>query len=484
MTATAVQRPLRRLAAVPGWVDRHRALTAFCFLVGLFYLWITRSSGDPFAFGHDQGDFYNQLSDAFLHGHLSLDVKPNPKLLELKNPYDPKANEALRAHDLSLYQGKYYLYWGPVPALLLFIPFRILMLGELPQTLAVFLFAFIGFCFSIACLRLLVRRFAPDAPRWAIAAAALALAAGNALPFTLRRVAVYEVAICAGFCLATIALYLVITGLQDGVRQRRLVLAGALVGLAVGSRPTMLIWGLGLAVVALLLWRRGTPDRMRVVASLLGPLALVGVLLMLYNLLRFGSVAEFGQSYQLAGVDVTKRAGNQLAYVPPGLWYYLLARPHLTLGFPFVHLVPPPLSYPFTPPHDYDGVEPVGGLLVIAPFALLALTAPFALRGTARRVALGLVAVGLLIVLMTSYALWGATMRYEIDFATPLLLAAAVAWLATVVRLTGRRRRLATGAGAVLVAWTALCGIAISFTGYYSSLRSWSPDSSCNSRAI
>ena len=203
---------------------------------------------------------------------------------------------------------------------------------------------------------------------------------------------------------------------------------------------------------------------------------LSGVLLMLYNLLRFGSVAEFGQSYQLAGVDVTKRAGNQLAYVPPGLWYYLLARPHLTLGFPFVHLVPPPLSYPFTPPHDYDGVEPVGGLLVIAPFALLALTAPFALRGTARRVALGLVAVGLLIVLMTSYALWGATMRYEIDFATPLLLAAAVAWLATVVRLTGRRRRLATGAGAVLVAWTALCGIAISFTGYYSSLRSWSPD--------
>ena len=69
------------------------------------------------------------------------------------------------------------------------------------------------------------------------------------------------------------------------------------------------------------------------------------------------------------------------------MWYYLFSRPFLTLGFPFIHLPPPPASYPFTAPLQYDGVEVVGGLLPAAPFVAFALLAPVVLRGTARRVA-------------------------------------------------------------------------------------------------
>jgi hypothetical protein len=460
-------------AALPRWVGRHKALVAFCALVGAYYFWTVFSSGSPVAFGQDRSDYYNLLSDGLLRGHLSLPVQPNPKLLELHNPFDPAKNGAYKLHDLSLYHGKYYLYWGPVPALLLFIPFRLLPLGDLPETLAVFVFAFVGFCFSIACLRLLARRFAPDAPRWMLGAAAVALAFGNALPFTLRRVAVYEVAICAGFCLAFIALYLLITGLQDGVRPRRLLLASLMVGLAVGARPTMAIWALGLVVLAVVLAARvATPqERLRIGGLLLGPMAAVGALLVAYNVLRFGSPAEFGQKYQLAGYDPATRQGNKLAYVPPGLWYYLLARPHVSLGFPFVTIAPPSLSYPLTAPRLYDGVEPVGGLLMTTPFVLLALLAPMALRGAARRTVYALVAVGLLIIAMASFALWGATMRYEVDFASTLLIAAAVTWLALAARLHGRSRRALGVGGAALIAWGVLCGAAFGISGYYNSLR-------------
>ena len=38
-----------------------------------------------------------------------LEVKPNPRLLKLKDPYDPKQNDKLRYHDASLYKNKYYL---------------------------------------------------------------------------------------------------------------------------------------------------------------------------------------------------------------------------------------------------------------------------------------------------------------------------------------------------------------------------------------
>ena len=492
MTATTTVRPTR-LLALPTWILKHKALVAFCALVGAFYLWTVWSSGSPIAFNEDRStlvpfqgpaslgqNYYNLLSDGFLAGHLHLLVAPDPGLLALPDPYDPAVNNnvGLGVHDLSLYHDKLYLYWGPTPALVLYIPFRLLQLGALPDTTAIFLFAFVGFCFSIACLRALAQRFAPDAPRWVLGAAGLALAFGNALPFTLRRVAIYEIAIVAGYCLSFIALYLVITGLRDGVRLGRLGAASLFVGLAVGARPTMIVWAFGLAVIAAILYRR-TPNRrtrLQVVGVLLGPVVLVGFLLMLYNALRFGSPTDFGQRYQLAGIDPRTHEGNKLAYVPPGTWYYLLARPHLTAGFPFIYPPPPPMSYPFEAPVRYeDGLEAVGGLLPSAPFVLFAMVIPAVLRGTARRVALGVLAVGLLILLITSFALGGATMRYEVDFASAVLIAAALGWIGWLARLNGPRRRLVAGGGMLLIAWGVAVGAAFGMTGYYQSLRDYSP---------
>ena len=476
MTPTTTVRPTR-LLALSTWILKHKALVAFCALVGAYYFWTVWSSGSPITFDRNRGDYYNLLSDGFLSGHLHLRMAPDPRLLALPDPYDPAASLGLRSHDLSLYHDKYYLYWGPAPVLLLYMPFRLLPLGDLPPTLAAFLFAFVGFCFSIACLRALAQRFVPHAPRWMLAAAALALAFSNALPFTLRRVAIYEVAITAGFCLSFIALYLLITGLRDGVRLGRLAAASLLVGLAVGARPTMIVWVLGLVILTTVLYRR-TPDRgarRQIVGALLGPVVLIGFLLMLYNILRFGSPTEFGQKYQLSEFAPGTREANKLAYVPPGMWYYLLSPPHLALGFPFIHLAPSPESYPLTAPAQYDGVEMVGGLLSTAPFIVFALLAPVVLRGTVPRVALGLTAVAFLIIVMVSFALWGATMRYEVDFASVLLITAALGWVAWAARLSGPRRQLLTAGGMLLVTWSVACGAAFGFMGYIQTLRTFSP---------
>ncbi len=51
-----------------------------------------------------QNGYYNYLADAFLHGQLHLRIVP---------PI---------THDLSVYQGRYYLYWPPFPAILM-MPF-------------------------------------------------------------------------------------------------------------------------------------------------------------------------------------------------------------------------------------------------------------------------------------------------------------------------------------------------------------------------
>jgi hypothetical protein len=201
----------------------------------------------------------------------------------------------------------------------------------------------------------------------------------------------------------------------------------------------------------------------------------IGMLLMLYNVVRFGSPVEFGQKYQLAAYDPATRDGNKLAYVPPGMWYYLFSTPQLALGFPFIRLPWAPASYPFTAPTQYNAVEVVGGLLPTAPFVVFALAAPAVLRGTARRVALGLVAIGFLIIVTVSFAIWGATMRYEVDFASVLLIAAALGWVGWTAQLSGLRRRLLAGGGVLLIAWGVVCGAAFGVTGYFDGLRTSSP---------
>jgi hypothetical protein len=212
-------------------------------------------------------------------------------------------------------------------------------------------------------------------------------------------------------------------------------------------------------------------QRRTIAATMIGPVLGIGILLALYNALRFGSPFEFGQKYQLAAYDPTVRSGNKVRYIAPGAWYYLFARPHLTLGFPFVHLQQPPDNYPFHTPSDYDSVEPVSGLFPSVPFVLLAIATPFALRGTARRVNYSLLGIAAAILVVVSFAVWGATMRYEVDFTSYVLVAAGLAWVAAVARTTGVWRRVIAGVGVAFTVWSVVFGLATGMSGYLESLR-------------
>src|SRR5690242_17268229 len=117
-------------------------------------------------------------ADAFRNGRASLLTDPPAELVALPNPYDAKANRAFReqgAHDLALYRGHYYLYWGPVPALLLAAVKRVApslaMVGD--QYLA-YAFALLELLASSALLQLVWRQYLRDAPRWMLSLAILA----------------------------------------------------------------------------------------------------------------------------------------------------------------------------------------------------------------------------------------------------------------------------------------------------------------------
>ena len=113
--------------------QRRYALAACVIVVLGVYLhcaWSYEKSLDP---APNRRDFHNLIADALLAGQASLTI-PVPKLLlHLKNPVRRGRNQPARAqgvHDLSFYKGKLYAYFGPAPAVLLFIPYRILHVGD------------------------------------------------------------------------------------------------------------------------------------------------------------------------------------------------------------------------------------------------------------------------------------------------------------------------------------------------------------------
>lgn len=443
-----------------------------------FYLW-TASDGRAFPIRAPQEGHYNLLAAALLQGQLSLPVAPRAELFELVDPYDPAKNAPYRLHDASLYQGRYYLYYGIAPALTLFVPLRLLGFA-LPESLATAVFAFSAFAFAGLVLWRLLRSCAPTAPFGLRLVALLALALTNGMPFVLRGASVYEVAITAGACfLWAAAFYFSAAGDHGRVRVWSLAIGSLLLGLAVGSRPSHFFSAPLLLALGVLALPEGSVRRVKVAAAALTPFTVVLVLLAAYNAARFTSPFEFGTRYQLSGNHPHGLLWLDPRGILPGLYFNFLAPPALRLDFPFVFLE---RRYPGTLPPGYFGPELIAGVLLLAPFLLILLAARPALdqepaSGRPRLAIALLAAAGLLNPLVTSFIIGAANQRYEADFVSFLVVPALVVWLSARERFApgGKgRRRLALGMGLAL-GWAAAAAIALSLTGYEDSLRRGNP---------
>ncbi len=438
---------------------RRVVFAAVATLVGVYYLWAVRASGTRFEWGYDLDGYYNFLARAFTGGHLYLPIQPSPALLAQPDPWDPSVDPSIKWHDMVLYGGRYYLYFGAAPAVLFFAPWRLATGHDLPQNFAMFLMAFGGFLFSSGALLRVLDRFAVKPGPLLLAAMLLALGLGQSVPYLLNRVAVYEIAIAGGYFCLSAAVFFLVRGIGSPRAPYWLAASGLMYGAAVASRPHLIL--AGLIALAALVWMYGRERKWEVVAFALA-FALVGAAIALYNYERFGNPFEFGFRYQLAGPGQNRieLSGHNLV---PGAYFMLLSRPEMSPVFPWMRMV---FRFPFDSaerhplPRDYF-VEPCVGALWVAPFLLAALVMPFS-RGILWIPAASSAAI--LLFLMSTHL---ATHRYEVDF-VPLAVFTAVANLAVFVcRISGRRRAVFTAAFVALIGYTTVANLALGFEGPY-----------------
>ncbi|MCU1492809.1 MAG: hypothetical protein JWO62_573 [Acidimicrobiaceae bacterium] len=451
------------------------ALLLVYVVSSLFYLWSTTSTGQSFNFGAAQGDDYNELTDGFLSGRLSLPTVASKSFLAIKDPYNPANYNSSSSpyHDLVFYHGHFFLTWGPAPALTLFLPWRILHVGAIPQAFAIWIYCVAALGCSLLLLKLLVDRYFPRVHTWQLTLGAIGLVASNMAAFLLRSPQVYEVSVACSLCFAMAGAYLLASGGLGRYRPWRLAAGSLCLGLAAAGREDDIILGLLVLVVLGLVTRRASrrswKDRMRLAVPVLAPFLAVCVLLLAYNVARFGSPLQFGEQYQLAGFDAQTTPYYQLSYLVPSLYGYVIDPVRLTLGFPYFVLPPPYI--PAGSPASY-APETMGGILTWTPLLLVLFAFPFVLRRKRLPSELAwftatLATCGALLVFVIAFSIPGGSTRYEADFAALLLLPALVLWYSVSDTARSARRRTAKVIGGAALVYGALAGIAVSTSGYY-----------------
>jgi hypothetical protein len=442
------------------------ALLGVFVLAAVFYLWRSTYAQSLDLYGGQEGQ-YNQLADAFLHLRLWLVHVPEAALGP-GNPYNPAERSAFLSGypDYVLYGHYLYITWGPAPVLALLIPLH--LLGFEPSASVISApFAIAGIGFALATLRVILRQIG-RVSLWMCGLAGLTLACASTIPFDLRFPLVYHEEIAGAYCFSMVAVWLVAKAVTERrASLKRLVLLSLFLGLAAGSRPTLVLLALLLVPVYKSL-RPTLPSRSLMVA-LLTPIGVCGVLLLAYNQARFGSPFEYGARYQINGPSTYNAHFAELGYLAPGLWSYLFAPPRLIAIFPFLQIIYPQISYPFGLPAHYAPLsEETGGLFAMAPIAIFLLALPWmwrrrpALLGTLAPLLTLMAVVGVGAMLFVSYEIYITTQRYETDYITLMLFGAIAAWLALSSTTQGRTRRLVRFGGALLAVWSCVTGLAIS----------------------
>lgn len=398
---------------------------------------------------------YQELADAFLNGHLHLFRETPPAFLaEMDNPYDTFLRQSLEAEygqpvywDAAYFNGNYYVYFGILPCLLLYLPYRVLTGKDLPNDIAILIFLVMLIAAVFFLVYELLCRFSraeriPFLTYLILSCLVLTAAGIFALATTPD---LYSVPITAGLAFAALGIALWLYAMRDESKIRALPLFfGSLSVAAVAAcRPQLLL--LAAAMIPLFMaciFRRRTlfsRTSVKETLALVLPFVMVALPLMWYNAARFGSPFDFGANYNLTTNDMTLR-GLAFERGIEAVFYYFLQLPRIIPVYPFLRYC------------DMDtlfrGVtvwEPTyGGLLAVCPFALLGLLLLFSRRNAMKKQrsylpALIFLVTGVVIAMFDAMAA-GVLQRYFADFSLPVLLGATLAFADAAAAARGARR--------------------------------------------
>jgi hypothetical protein len=403
------------------------------------FLGLTTENGKTY-FSHlafEHHNQYDELAQAILEGKTHIDNDDVPQsLLEMENPYDNTARYYKQIEsgdtyrwDVALYDGHYYVYFGIVPLLLMYLPFRVIFKAPFPSAIGIIIFAVI-FAFGVfKLLALLCRKYFKNVSIGGYLLTALAFVNCCGAMFLVKRPDFYSVPIITAMAFVTWGIYLWLKGRDLEKKKNLYFLGGSLCcALAVGCRPqSVLMCAVALPIFLGYFFKEKKIKEKSGILNLITlavPFIIVAAGIMYYNYIRFDSPFDFGSSYNLTTNDVTRR-GFEMDRTGLGIFTYLFQPPSFDATFPYIRAVNVETNYVGKTIKEAC----FGGLITVTPVLWSLFLLPKVKNILKEKKLFGFTALLILIGFGTVIAntqAGGLLQRYFSDFGYIFFLAAAI----------------------------------------------------------
>jgi hypothetical protein len=469
-------------------------------IIFLLYIWFI-TFGNWTTWNHTTS-YYDQLANAFNRGQLNIDIEPGADFLAAADPYDPSIRPAFNSEiwDMSLYKGKFYLYWGPVPAMLI-APFKLFSDKKITDNYLVFVFFAGLLIFNSLIILKLWRKFFANVPEWNVLICIPLAGLIAPVLWSINGARVYEAAIGAGQFFLVGGIFFALLALdRDGkTGKANLFLAGLFWACSVGSRAInalSIIFFVAVLVFWIVknssgqaAWRKFVPE----ISALLAPLVVGAIATCWYNWARFDSPFEFGFRYAITILDLNKQSGLifQPGYFFLNLYSYLIQPFDLAGKFPFMYptsmLINLYKLHSVIPPMYFAGRTV--GLLFCAPFLLISLVHFYPkLRLSQEKESSGaslsgesvvyFLAGSFVLVSLSLLLFFFAQMRYLVDVISQIILLAIIGYW----KIVSARQKFNTGpfkillgVANMLILFTVCAGLLLAFSSDYDRLQTLNP---------
>lgn len=368
---------------------------------------------------------YNHLADSILAGKVSLDLPVPEWLPSMDNPHDAHARAQLSQAtgeptywDYAFYNGSYYSYFGALPALLTFVPYKLLTGHDLRTDIVVVLFCWTFIASSMWFIYRLMRRYMQNASLGFYFTSSLLLIVGSGILTQAFLPKIYSIPILSAltFTFSGLAFWLNASSPRS-ISKQHLVAGAVCLAATLGCRPQFIL----ASTLAFPIFYNEIKQRiffsrksLANTLSIITPFLIIGSAAMAYNQARFGSFFDFGASYNLTGFDMTQKSFS-LSLLPWGTFLYLFQPLMLEPNFPFIATIPQPSSY-----LGQFIMEPFfGGFFAFAPAALSLFAIGKAAPGLKRNHLYGFCLISILLgllIMIIDMQVASISMRYIGDF--------------------------------------------------------------------
>jgi uncharacterized membrane protein len=345
-------------------------------------------------FGMSNTAYYNYLADAFLHGQVNLRLIPD------------------NVYDLVHFGGKYYLYWAPMPAIVL-SPFVAIWGVKFSDIFFNVILAAANVGLMTYLIDQLRKKEIVSISDFQHSLLSIFFAIGTVHITLAPFGSVWQTGQLVGFCFTLLA-YIISIKL-DG--KLAFFLTGLALAAAFLTRNHLLFTGIWPAYY---LWQknRHLDWKKLILFAILGimPIFIGGLSQLGYNWLRFANPFDIGLDYHLMNpffkADYEKYGAFNIHYLPINFFYQYISYPFLVMNRTF---------------NGYSLFYMGGSLFLLSPVFFLAFRGLQQLKpilsSVAAALAILITDIPILLLMGTGMVQFGP--RYTLDFTVPLMLLTA-----------------------------------------------------------